>query len=49
MTGGLRQDVHYALRALMRRPLYALASIAVLAIGGAALVASWLPARRASF
>jgi predicted permease len=32
MTAGFRQDVNYALRALASRPLYALASIAVLAI-----------------
>ena len=32
MNAGFRQDVHYALRALLSRPLYALASIAVLAI-----------------
>ncbi|HUQ52125.1 MAG TPA: ABC transporter permease, partial [Gammaproteobacteria bacterium] len=32
MTAGFRQDVHYALRALASRPLYALASVAVLAI-----------------
>src|SRR5688500_3358423 len=32
MTAGFMQDFGYALRALLSRPLYALASIAVLAI-----------------
>jgi hypothetical protein len=32
MAGGFRQDINYAVRALASRPLYALASIAVLAV-----------------
>jgi ABC-type lipoprotein release transport system permease subunit len=47
IAGGLGRDLRFAWRSLLRRPAMTAVAVGTLALGGAALVACILPARRA--